>query len=231
MSDKFIALITARGGSKGLPRKNVLPLGGLPLIGWSIKAAKECKLISEVFVSTDDDEIATVSESFGAKIIERPKELATDTASSVDVILHSAEWLVRNGYNCDNMVLLQPTSPLRTGIHIQEALNVFFEKKADLVISVFEPHHTPVKAYIASENGSIKGLYSANAPYCRRQDLPPAYQPNGAIYAFSAKKFKVESHFPRENVFPYIMQEVDSADIDTIDDVITVEKRMKEINR
>ncbi|MGF1825807.1 acylneuraminate cytidylyltransferase family protein [Vibrio splendidus] len=231
MTKKFVGLVTARGGSKGLPRKNVLPINGIPLIGLTINAAKKCKLISEVYVSTDDAEIAEISEQFGAKVIQRPDHLANDIASSIDVISHAIEWLTERQEPFEDMVLLQPTSPLRTCTHLSEALIKYTERNASLVISVFEPAHTPIKSYIQSDDGSLSGLYSNEAPYERRQDLPKAFQPNGAIYAFSVAEFKKINHFPRANVFPYLMSEANSADIDTIEDLKLVEKRLKELSK
>ncbi|WP_311568598.1 acylneuraminate cytidylyltransferase family protein [Photobacterium arenosum] len=231
MSDKFIALITARGGSKGIPRKNIFPLNGKPLIVWTIQAALECQFIEHVFVSTDDDEIASISTEHGAEVIRRPEELASDTASSIDVVTHSVEWLEDNGFQCTNIVLLQPTSPLRTSRHLSEALQLFYDKCANFIISVFEPSHTPVKSYIQCEDGSIEGLYSNEAPYMRRQDLPRAFQPNGAIYAFSVEEYKRYNHFPRSSTFPYIMSESDSIDIDTKEDLMIAESRLKELKK
>ncbi|MEZ8281644.1 acylneuraminate cytidylyltransferase family protein [Vibrio splendidus] len=231
MTKKFVGLVTARGGSKGLPRKNVLPINGIPLIGLTINAAKKCELISEIYVSTDDAEIAEISEQFGAKVIQRPEHLANDIASSIDVILHAIEWLTERQEPLEDMVLLQPTSPLRTCTHLSEALLKYTELNAYLVISVFEPAHTPIKSYIQSDDGSLSGLYSNEAPYERRQDLPKAFQPNGAIYAFSVTEFKKINHFPRTNVFPYLMSEANSADIDTIEDLKLVEKRLKELSK
>lgn len=234
MSNEYVALITARGGSKGLLRKNVLPLHGIPLIGWTIKAAQGCSYISKVFVSTDDYEIAKISEDLGALVINRPEELATDTASSIDVILHAISWLEQKEVQkYEGMILLQPTSPLRTSHHIKEAIELYEKTAAKFVISVFEPTHTPIKSYLENDDSTISGLYSNEAPYQRRQDLPRAYQPNGAIYAFSIDEFKLNNHFPRNKVFPYVMSEVESADIDTLEDLRKVEEQLKikEINK
>jgi len=225
-----IALITARGGSKGLPRKNILPLGDIPLIGWSIQAALDSNLIDRVFVSTEDQEIADVSLKLGAEIIPRPLALAADTSSSEDVIEHAIKYLEENIFNFDTLVLLQPTSPLRTSQHINEAIELYEQKCAHCVISVFEPIHTPVKAYVEKDDGSISGLFSKSAPYSRRQDLPKAFQPNGAIYAFSVTKFKEYNQIPRDNVYPYVMSELLSADIDTLDDLLNVELILKSKN-
>ncbi|MPS31267.1 MULTISPECIES: cytidylyltransferase domain-containing protein [unclassified Salinivibrio] len=229
MPKKAIALIPARGGSKGLARKNVLPVNGKPLIAWTIEAALHSEHLDEVYVSTEDEEIARVSEAFGAQVIPRPAELASDQASSIDVITHALSWLEQHAVDCDVMALLQPTSPLRKAQCIDNALALYRDKDADFVISVFEPQHTPVKAYIAQHDGSISGLFSDDAPYQRRQDLPRAFQPNGAIYIFSAAEFKRHNYFPRSKVFPYVMSEYLSADIDTKQDLDVVEQRMKEL--
>lgn len=223
-----VALITARGGSKGLPRKNIINLINKPLIAWSIDAAIDCKAIDKVFVSTEDAEIAAISQEYGAEVIHRPEHLATDIASSDSVIEHAIQYFHNAELLVDSIVLLQPTSPLRNAIHIDEALALYEQSKADSVISVFEPSHTPIKAYIENTDGSMKGLYSNHAPYTRRQDLPRAFQPNGAIYIFSVDKFILASCIPRENVYPYVMSELDSADIDTIEDLNYVKNIIEE---
>lgn len=223
-----VGLITARGGSKGLPRKNILPLAGIPLITWTINAALESSGIDVVYVSTDDIEIKLISEESGAICIDRPKSLAADTSSSEDVVLHAIDYFERLGQPINTIVLLQPTSPLRTARHIDEALEVYYTKKASLVLSVFEPSHTPIKAYIQNKNGELEGLYSEKAPYLRRQDLPLAFQPNGALYIFSKDTFLKNQMFPRTKVFPYIMSEQESGDIDTLDDLLQVENLIKE---
>ncbi len=108
-------------------------------------------------------------------------------------------------------------------------MSVYESNQADCVISVFEPKHTPIKAYIELEDGHISGLFSDAAPYQRRQDLPKAYQPNGAIYIFSKQSFLEKNRIPRDNVFPYIMAESESADIDTLDDFLDIEQKLKEV--
>lgn len=230
MNSTCIALIAARGGSKGLPGKNIISINGKPLIEWTIKAALDCSLVGRVFVSTDDKDIARISVAAGAEVIDRPAELATDTASSVDVIVHAIAWCRERQISADDMVLLQPTSPLRNACHLQEALTFYWQHNAHAVISVFEPAQTPMKSYVEQPDGSIQGLFSPEAPYLRRQDLPRAFQPNGAIYAFSTQAFSMNNHFPREKVFPYLMSEQDSVDIDRAEDLLIAEKRMKELN-
>ncbi|MDD1796041.1 acylneuraminate cytidylyltransferase family protein [Enterovibrio sp. ZSDZ42] len=223
-----IAIITARGGSKGLPRKNVLPLAGKPLIAWTIEAAKTSPNVDDVFVTTDDEEIASVSREYGANVIPRPTELAQDTTSSEPVIKHAIQWLSSKDITPKLTILLQPTSPLRSNKHIKESIDFCCEKNASAVISVFEPTHSPVKAYVEKENGSIEGLYDKDAPYSRRQDLPRAFQPNGAIYVFDTKQFMATGQIPREDVYPYVMSEDESSDIDTQEDLIKAERIIKE---
>lgn len=226
----ILALITARGGSKGLPRKNILLMHGVPLIGWSIKAADECMNISDCYVSSEDPEILDVSKSLGAIPIERPAELALDESSSEDVIMHFIDQLHHKGIYPEEIVLLQPTSPLRNGRHIDEALDIYKLNNADCVISVFEPKHSPVKAYKLGDGGRLEGLYSAQAPYQARQSLPRAFQPNGAIYIISVKAFLKEGGIPKSNVYPYLMGELDSVDIDDQEDFEYAEWIMRRKN-
>lgn len=220
-------LITARGGSKGLPRKNVLDLAGLPLIAWTINAALKSTNIDNVFVSTEDQEIANISLEFGAKLINRPIALAQDNTSSESVIQHAIDNLQTQDIKFENICLLQPTSPLRTAINIDDAYQELINKNANCVISVFEPVHSAAKSYKLSVDGSLTGLLFDDAPYCRRQDLPVTYQPNGAIYWFTKAAFLINSQIPRTNVFPYLMTEEQSADIDSLADLQRVELIIK----
>ncbi|MDX1391788.1 MAG: acylneuraminate cytidylyltransferase family protein [Rheinheimera sp.] len=214
-----VALITARGGSKGLPRKNVLPLAGKPLIAWTIEAALAAECIDKVYVSTDNDEIAAISRDFGATVIARPAELAQDNSGSEPVIAHAIAYLQAGGDNVEQVFLLQPTSPLRNAAHINAAWQQYCQHQAKCLISVFEPKHTPAKAYKINADGTLSGLLSDSAPYTRRQDLPTAVQPNGAIYLFSAAAFMQHQQIPRHNVVPFMMNHNDSVDIDSAEDL------------
>lgn len=213
-----IGLITARGGSKGLPRKNVLPLLGEPLIAWTIRAALESRSIDAVFVSTEDPEIARTSEQYGARVIARPAELAGDEVGSEPVIAHALEDLAGR-MDVEEVFLLQPTSPLRNAGHIDAAWAVFSARRADCLISVFEPRHSPAKAYRVNEDGTLSGLLDDDAPYTPRQALPQAVQPNGAIYLFRAADFMRQRRIPRTAVVPYVMTPAESVDIDTAEDL------------
>ncbi|EWH06144.1 acylneuraminate cytidylyltransferase [Pseudoalteromonas lipolytica SCSIO 04301] len=225
----FIALITARGGSKGLPKKNTLLLNNKPVISWTIEAALQSNSIEQVYVSTEDDEIKRICKSYkDVKIIDRPLELASDTASSEEVIWHAYEYFTTHRVSVDTIALLQPTSPLRIALDIDNAYEEFVKNNASMVLSVFEPSHSPIKAYILNGNGQLTGLYNSQAPYTRRQDLPSAYQPNGAIYIFSCSEFIKEKKLPRNMVFPYIMSQSDSIDLDSYNDLKQIEKRLGE---
>lgn len=209
----FLAVIPARGGSKRLPRKNVLDLAGNPLIAWTIEAAKNSKYIDHFVVSTDDQEISDVSKKYGAEVLTRPGELATDTASSVDVVLHA---IAAQSQSCDYVILLQPTSPLRTAEHIDEAIELLFEKSANAVISVCETDHSPLWANTLPEDGNMGSFIREEVQGKRSQDLPIFYQLNGAIYLVNAVNFKQSKSFIQAtNSYAYIMSKKDSVDIDT----------------
>lgn len=208
---KYLAIIPARGGSKRLPRKNVLPLAGKPLIGWTIEAALASQYMDTVLVSSDDEEILSVAEQFGCQLIKRPAELAQDTSTSFDAIRHAIE----NSPKHDYIVLLQPTSPLRTSHHINEAIELLESKQADAVISVAEMEHSPLWAGALPENLSMTGFLRDEIFNLRSQDLPTHYRLNGAIYICKIEKLlETGSFFLKENIFAYVMDNKSSVDID-----------------
>ena len=209
---KILAIIPARGGSKRLPRKNVLPLAGKPLIGWSIDAAKNSKYIDQIFVSTDDKEIADVSSLFGVDVPElRPDHLASDTATTESVLTYTLE---KFGRDVDIIVLLQPTSPLRTAQHIDEALDLFIEKQAFSVVSVTPCEHPPLWANTLPEDGTMGDFIRPEA-LKRSQDCGDFFRFNGAIYIFDVRKFREygEIRYTEES-FAYVMENRVSFDID-----------------
>jgi len=212
---KVLALIPARGGSKGIPKKNIVDLNGKPLIAYTIEAAKNVPGIDQIVVSSDSDEILFIAEQFGATPLKRPTELATDESSSNDPISHAIE----NNPEVDTILLLQPTSPLRNATHINEALEKFSSSNSECLISVKELKHSPYLAYKIEEE-KLESYFDSN-PYLdkRRQDIPAAYAPNGAIYIFSVKAFKESSGIPREKVLGYLMDETSSLDIDSETDL------------
>ena len=211
MNKTFLAIIPARGGSKRLPRKNILDLCGKPLISWSIEAALKSKYISKVVVSSDDEEILNISSNFGADIIKRPYELANDTATTFDAIKHT----INNLEKYDYIVLLQPTSPLRNEKHIDEAIELLEEKQADGIVSVCEMDHSPLWSNTLPEDGNMRGFLREEILNKRSQDLEKYYRLNGAVYICKTDKLlENKSFFLKDNIFAYIMDRKSSIDID-----------------
>lgn len=207
----FLAVIPARGGSKRLPRKNILDLQGKPLIVYSIESGKNSKYIDRVIVSSDDDEILKMSKKFGAGIIKRPNELASDIATSFDTIKHTIE----NVKDYDYIILLQPTSPLRNSNHIDEAIELLENRNADAIISVCKMGHSPLWSNTLDNSLSMKGFLKNEILNKRSQDLETCYRLNGAIYICNTDKFLEEgSFFLEKKIFAYIMDKKSSIDID-----------------
>ncbi len=207
----FLGIVPARGGSKRLPRKNMLDLCGKPLIAWSIEAGLNSKYIDKVVVSSDDDEILNISSNFGAETIKRPVELASDTATTFDAIKHTIE----NVEKYDYIVLLQPTSPLRNAKHIDEAIELLEIKNADAVVSVCEMDHSPLWSNTLPNDGNMRGFLREEILNKRSQDLEKYYRLNGAIYICKTEKLiENKSFFLKENIFAYIMNRENSVDID-----------------
>jgi CMP-N,N'-diacetyllegionaminic acid synthase len=208
----FLAIIPARGGSKRLPRKNVLDLNGKPLIAHSIEAGLNSKYIDKVVVSSDDEEILNISKEFGADTIKRPDELASDTATTFDAIKHTIE----NSEKYDYIVLLQATSPLRNENHIDKAIELLESKNADAVVSVCEMDHSPLWSNTLDDSLSMQGFLRDEVLNKRSQDLDKYYRLNGAIYICETEKLLDEkSFFLKDNIFAYKMDRKSSIDIDT----------------
>jgi CMP-N,N'-diacetyllegionaminic acid synthase len=214
LGDKtFLAVIPARGASKRVPRKNALLLGDKPLIAWSIEAAKKSRYIDRVVVSSDDDEILSIAKEFGADMLKRPKELATDTATTFDTIVHVIENMEKS---YEYIVLLQPTSPLRESIDIDEAIEMLEQKGADGVVSVCEMEHSPLWSNTLPDDMSMQNFLKDEVINKRSQDLQKYYRLNGAIYIVKIDKFlKQKSLFLDKNTFAFEMSQERSIDIDT----------------
>ncbi|MGL5231377.1 MAG: cytidylyltransferase domain-containing protein [Cetobacterium sp.] len=179
---RVLAIIPARGGSKGIPKKNIIDLLGKPLLYYSIKSAKESKYIDKVILSTDDIEIAEVGKSLGAEVpFLRPEEISGDKAKSIDAFIHAIREMEKIEEKYDYILLLQNTSPLRQGWHIDEALEKMVESDERSLVSVSEVIEHPCIMRTLDENGKISNLMDMNGD-TRRQDFPPIYIVNGAIY-------------------------------------------------
>lgn len=229
---KIVCIIPARGGSKGLKKKNVKLLGGKPLIAWTIDEAGKSKFIDRIIVSTEDKEIANISKEHNAEVIVRPDELAQDTSLTIDVVFHVIDKLKENDYIPDYILLLQCTSPLRTVIHIDEAIQKFLDNRdhCDSLISVSKVEHPPWwYKKIDSDGRLIDFIEYDKAKFVRRQDFPEVYDENGAI--FIAKKDILYKYrdFETDRTIPYMMDTNSSLDIDTEIDFLLVEHILKSL--
>lgn len=216
MQPRVIAVVTARGGSKGIPGKNIAPVGGKPLIAWTVEAALSSSTLSRVLVSTDSAEIARVAAEFGAEVpFLRPAELATDEAPHIAVLEHVVQWLERESQSPpDYLMTLQPTSPLRTSLDIDQAVGVARAHDAIAVVSVCETGHHPYLAKAINERGTLRDFIQKEVESLRRQDLPPVYALNGAIYLNRTESIRKDRTLMPEGTYAYIMPPERSLDID-----------------
>jgi CMP-N-acetylneuraminic acid synthetase len=218
----LLAVIPARGGSKGLPNKNILDCAGKPLIEWTITAAKNVHYIDDVLVSTDSEAIAAVAKRAGASVpFLRPRELATDDSSMLDAVKHAWEsHLNAEGKHFDYIVLLQPTSPLRTKTHINEAIEFYFrnyQSDKDTLVSVYQvSQKNGWLMQTEDESGYIRFCLDVSSKNPQRQKLKPYYLPNGSIFIVRGSALKEGLY--RQNTIPFIMDASDSLDIDSIDE-------------
>lgn len=214
-----LAIIPARGGSKGLPRKNVLPLGGKPLIAWTIEAASGSKYIDRFILSSDSQEIAKVAKQYNCEVpFIRPGKLATDDANGNDVVLHVIEKI---DVNYKFIMVLQPTSPLRTTYDIDQALEVMDHKEAPALVSVCKSNKPLHWHHIIENDGTLKPVYPHKTIATNRHDQPPIYIPNGALYIAKVDYFRNTKTFYTDSTLAYIMPLERSVDIDTQIDFYT----------
>jgi len=206
----ILAVVPARRGSKGLPLKNLRLLGGVPLIVHSIRAGLEARLVDTVVVSTEDDEIAAVAAAHGAQVIRRPLALASDTAQNHDVVRHVLESLPQS-YRA--VVLLQPTSPLRTGADIDACLTPLLAGEARSTMTVTEVEHHPGKS-VCLEDGLVVPFTNDADMEARRQTMREVYRQNGAVYAVGVEDFLREGRFYLRPCRASIMSAEASVDID-----------------
>lgn len=229
---KILAIIPARAGSKRLPGKNTKKMAGKPLIQWTMEAAKNCKLLAEVIVSTDDESIVELAKKTDVNVpFLRPLELAQDESTSIDVIKHAVEFFKKHGRKFDYIMLLQPTSPLRTAWHIDEAINLLKDKNADAIISVCPTEHPPLWSNTLDEDGKMDLFISSDIKNTRSQDLPVYYRLNGAIYITKIERLLSENTmFIKDNIFAYKMTTKSSIDIDESIDFTLAEAIMEKEN-
>lgn len=217
----MLAIIPARGGSKGLPGKNVKPLCGKPLIAYTIESALAAKSIDRLILSTDDEEIAEVAQKFGVEIpFMRPAELAQDNSLAIDNYIYTLNRLnEESSKKYDDFIVLQPTSPLRTADDIDKAVAVFGEMNADSVISVSEASHPPIWAKRVKAAGTIEDYFSINIGNKNRQEVEPAFMPNGAIFILKFSLLKSTYSYYSDRSYAFIMPPDRSVDIDSLHDM------------
>lgn len=229
---RILALITARGGSKRLPGKNIRNFGGKPLITWSIDVAKNNKDICDILISTDDPAIATVCKEAGAFVPWlRPGELATDAASSVDVALHAMNWYESEKGAVDGLLLLQPTSPLRTRTTVEKAIALFGKHSHATVLAV-----SPTPAHLMwtfkMEGKFLIPIHAVHGLQFRSQELQPVYVVNGSCYLISPVELRMRKSFTGDSIIPLIVKSPqESIDIDTEWDWVTAEAALNYLNR
>lgn len=212
----ILALIPARGGSKGLPGKNLLPLGGKPMIAWTIEAALGSSYIDATLVSTDCPQIAAAALQHGAQVpFMRPPELATDDAKVLDTVHHALKWRQENGYRDDLVILLQPTSPLRTSRDIDSGIALLFARHAEAVVSVCEAEHPPWWTGHLPEDGSMADFLPKGAVNRNRQELPDFFRLNGALYISYADFLTCNGSFYGPRTYAHVMPRERSIDVDS----------------
>ncbi|UUX92260.1 acylneuraminate cytidylyltransferase family protein [Methanoplanus endosymbiosus] len=209
--DKIYAFIPARGGSKRIPNKNLQLIADKPLIQYTIEVALKSSIFDKVIVSTDDLQIESLSNDLDAEVLRRPPELAQDTSTTIDSVLHFINEYKLNPD--DIIILLQPTSPLRNEIHVKEALETFLSGKGSSLVSVTNPEHPPQWNFKV-ENDYLVPLMDERFIFMRSQDLPETYIPNGAIYISRVSTIVNKKTFYCKDILPYVMSREDSIDID-----------------
>lgn len=226
---RILGVITARGGSKAVPRKNILPLGGKPLIAWTIEAALAARRLDRLILSTDDEEIADIARTFGCDVpFMRPAELATDTSHHPDVMIHAADHMRDElGDDYDVVLCLQPTVPFRSAAHIDGAIEAFRSAGADSLISIKRQDYPPWWMFTL-EDSRLRPAFEfrpgTNVFNLERQEFPPVFRPNGAIYLTFSDLLRREHRLvnPADCAY-YEMEEIDSVDIDTATDFAIAE--------
>ncbi|NBI72673.1 acylneuraminate cytidylyltransferase family protein [Clostridiaceae bacterium] len=215
---KILAVIPARGGSKGLPDKNILPLCGIPLVAHSILAAGNCAYIDEIVVSTDSPRIAEIAEAYGAWIpFLRPDDLAQDTSRTIDSLVYTVERLREMGYTYDYLMLLQPTQPYREAFHLTESIEAIADNQWASLASVSESPVHPILMRRISDDGLLQNFLTGSSTV-RRQDFPSVYHINGSIYINRLEDGFDGSVSLNDNRHPYVMDAKYAIDIDTWED-------------
>ena len=220
MTEKILAVIPARIGSKGIIKKNLHPLKDKPLVDWTIEAACDSYLFDEIILSSDSNEILDRAEKYGITKELRNKNLAQDNTKTIEVVLD----ILKNRENFKTLFILQPTSPLRTKEDILAAFKAYSQdKESDSLISVVEEERD-VQKYLSLNDRYLKGLVNNELPFMPRQELPSVFRANGAIYIVDVEMINIEKKLLTKKTIPYIMKKSNSIDIDCLNDIFEAEK-------
>ncbi len=223
---RILAIIPARGGSKGIKNKNIVDLAGRPLIAYSIEASLRSRYIDSTVVSTDSIEIGNIAKTYGALVpFMRPSILALDEAKIIDVVLHAINMIEAEGEKFDALVLLQPTQPLRTASDIDKAIEIFFEKGERSLVSISLVEDHPLLIRTVDSGGILRNMLNESST-CRRQDMKSYYKVNGCIYINSINELSKETSF-NDNQIAFIMEPEHSVDIDEMKDIYLAEFYLK----
>lgn len=227
---KVLGIVTARGGSKGIPRKNLVTLAGKPLLQYTAEAALAAKTLSRVILSTDDPEIAEVGRLCGLEVpFMRPKELAQDDTPTLPVLQHAVRFLEEKGERYDAICLLQPTNPLRKPEWIDDCVRLLFERGADAVVTVLPvPYeYNPHWVYFQREDGTLYLSTGEKEPIPRRQLLPPAFHREGSVYVTRRDVLMEQNSLYGEKLLGYVLNPEECVNIDSIEDLARAEELLK----
>ncbi|MDY2573399.1 MAG: acylneuraminate cytidylyltransferase family protein [Fusobacterium necrophorum] len=228
---KILAVIPARGGSKGIPKKNIIEIKGLPLIAYTLKESQLSKYLDRTIVSTEDLEIKKVAEQYGGEVpFLRPVELAQDTSKTIDCIVHAVDTLKKLGEVYDYVVILQCTSPLRKASHIDGAISKIISENGTSLVSVSEVEEHPILMRTLNTDGTLQNLLNVNSTI-RRQDFPSFYKVDGAIYIQKIDENLDKDTSLNDGKLAYIMDRKYTVDIDEYLDIRKVELYLKELHK
>ena len=214
--EKYLVIVPARAGSKGIPFKNLLEIDGKSLIGHAITVAFDSNLNIDVVLSSESDQILKEGLKYGARLHKRPEYLATDTATTISVV---EDVLKDTKYIPDLVIVLQPTSPLRTKENVIEAVQLVKNNDCDSLVSVCETDNEILKAFHIDNTGYAKGIFTNEAPFMPRQSLPMIYKANGAIFIVKPSVIHTHKRLYGEKLITYIMSKETSLDIDSVEDL------------
>jgi CMP-N,N'-diacetyllegionaminic acid synthase len=227
---RVLGVIPARGGSKGLPRKNIRVLAGKPLLAYTAEAALAARRLSRVVLTTDDEGIAEVGRQWGIEVpFLRPAELAEDDTPTLPVVQHAVRWLEHRGDSFDSVCLLQPTNPLRRAEHIDACIELLEASGADAVVTVLPvpAEHNPHWVYFQSSEGLLHLSTGEPVPIARRQDLPPAFHREGSVYVTRRRVLIEQNSLYGERLVGYPMDPAESVNIDSPADLDRAERLLR----